>query len=245
MTSFSQLTGIGSSNKKSSTTNPLKTRIPGSAIRFKEKITKQGMHKIIRVTRVNGKIMKSDKLRDELIGLVKKAGTKGLSGKQLEKKLREDYKMDIKDRKRIIRGIAKYWVKPEEGLTEKQRLRIKRLNVAAYNSIDRDKEYGIAESLKNKRGGKSGALRNSLVTESGEKIGYKSLGIKNINEKSKVSSIKNNTKKIGFANKAQSSGGIVNNKSNNESSVAGGFGTKLGGAKLGNLNIGGRKPLGF
>ena len=244
MTKFSQLIGASSNNKKSSATNPLKTKIPGSAIRFKKKITKQGMRKIIRTTRVNGEMIDSNKLRDKLVGLVKKAGIKGLSGKQLEKKLREDYKMDIKDRKRVIKGITKYWAKPEEGLTEKQRLRIKRLNVSAY-SVDRDKEYGIAESLKNKRGGKSGALRNSLVTESGEKIGYKSLGIKNINEKSKVSSIKNNTKKIGFANKAQSSGGIVNNKSNNASSVAGGFGTKLGGAKLGNLNIGGRKPLGF
>ena len=244
MTSFSQLIGIGGGNKKSSTANPLKTKIPGSAVGFKEKITKQEMGRIIRVTRVNGKIMKSDKLRDELIGLVKKAGTKGLSGKQLEKKLREDYKMDIKDRKRVIKGIAKHWAKPEEGLTEKQRLRIKRLNVVAYN-IDRDNEYGIAGSLKNKRSGKSGALRSSLVTESGEKTGYKSLGIKNIHEKSKVSLMKNSTRKIGFANKAQSEGGVVGNRNNNASSVAGGFGTKLGSAKLGNLGGGDRKPLGF
>jgi len=244
MTSFSQLTGIGSSNKKSSATNQSKTRIPGSAIRFKKKITKQGMRKIIRTTRVNGEMIDSNKLRDKLVGLIKKAGIKGLSGKQLEKKLREDYKMDIKDRKRVIRGITKHWAKPEEGLTEKQRLRIKRLNVAMY-SVERDKEYGIAGSLKNKRSGKSGALRSSLVTESGEKTGYKSLGIKNIHEKSKVSLMKNSTRKIGFANKAQSEGGVVGNRNNNASSVAGGFGTKLGSAKLGNLGGGDRKPLGF
>jgi len=227
MISFSQLTGIGSSNKKSSATNPLKTRIPGSAIKFKKKITKQGMRKIIRTTRVNGKMIDSNKLRDQLIGLVKKAGTKGLSGKQLEKKLREDYKMDIKDRKRVIKGITKYWAKSEEVLTAKHREKIKRLNVAAYN-VERDKESVIGDILKTKGGDKI----------AGERLGVKAAGVEsNISALGKMP-------KSGVADDYNNKSKFAT-KNNNASSVAGGFGTKLGGTKLGNLGIGGRKPLGF
>ena len=216
------------------TNDPLKTRIPGSAVGFEKKITKQGMRKIIRTTRVNGEMIDSNKLRDELIGLVKKAGTKGLSGKQLEKKLRENYKMDIKDRERVIKGITKHWAKPEEGLTKEQRLRIKRLNVAAY-SVDRDKEYGIAGSLKNKRSGKSGILQGSLTAggKGEEKITGKRLGVEAAGAGSSVS-VLGGILKSGATDNYNKSGFAGGNKKTTP--VTGGLGPKPV-APIGSLSL--------
>ncbi len=232
MVNFSKLIGLGGGNKKSSIADPLKTRIPGSAVGFEKKITKQGMRKIIRTTRVNGEIISSDKLRDELVGLVKKAGTKGLSGKQLEKKLREDYKMSIKDRKRVTKGVVKHWAKSEKGLTEKQRLRMKTINITAYE-VDRNKEFGISESLKNKRKNKN-IISNITRMQKRDKITVKRFGVKATDSESSISA-SGKMPKSGVANNYNNKSGFAI-KNNNASSVAGGFGSKLGGPKLGNLN---------
>ena len=156
-----------------------KVRMPGSAIELKRKVSVQDMRKNIgRTVRVNGKEMKIEDLRDELAGLAKKYSTRGITGEKFKKILRDEYRMDVKTRKKVVRAVARHWATPGDGgLSVKKRERLRRLNVAMYN-IQRDRETGQHDSaagrIKSSREDRVGGV---LTTASGEKTSSEHLGV--------------------------------------------------------------------